>query len=972
MANKPFAIQGSTLTIGGVELQAGTTGVVLPGVTQAVNYKVEEVDERDGVNPDTFGSNENAVTVIDNSRYLQLTGTAPSADYVAATYSVDELDDGEIHEINVETVGVFLTADKGRAEAGNMWATLTPTPFVSFNSANWTQIPYRPKFRAGEVENVGGGGDSINNGDHSVSVGSDGVVTMSTSRGIVEFGALPEPGGTQHFHIMKGAGQDGSGGVDLYFGDDYNYVLQRADSYQGSEAYGVEIGAKDLDGGDQHVWRFDTDGDLHIPPGKTIRDAMTGDDLLNGSGTSVQSTTWVQDFETSLGAPADVPVMSTSVEYLANGDVVALFMHDVNNDSSSYSGVARFDSYGTKVWSMSFSGNLRTDGWGLAVDNNDGFIYVAGSAQAESGYKYATLTKLSEIDGDVVWSKSYDVGYNNSNMVVDVASDGNPVVVGYADNGTDAQIVTTKINSSTGAVIWSRALDGQGDEQAYGMAVGYGGEVVSVGYMAQLGEGEGADTDDRMLIVKYAGDGTIAWEAAVQVEAGYDCKGADADIDGSGNIYVCGNFDYNESIDKSAMIIIKFDSAGVKQWTRKVQGECEDFATSIVVGPDNYLYLAAVTGTNNNSDFSMVIAKYNTAGTVVWQRLLDNTTSWTFAGGLFLGNIFGGSNLAVRDGYVAVSGSFGAPDQGLPRAIVAQFASDGTLFTVGDYDFIAATFSGVLDSAASDITVTGAGKTDSDYIAEFTTSNFSPTVDLTSDLIGTRYSSTSGTVGTVKLTAPGSRKIEEVYGYNSVSVTSRNFGSTVTSTAALANTGNTQSIPISVSALELADLVALVNGTTGYYFEVSLDQSSWRKASYDGYDSTLGSEYFAFYLTNSFLPVSQGQTAYYRIVTGADPVVWWNAADLPNGDNNFRGATIDYHAYTGESTIIGTIHIVNDSGEEHISHSEVQSGTTDGENDDLWVVVNEGTVSYQRIDGESKTLKVQWTAKVFYGSEYYD
>ena len=1062
MAIKPFAIQGADLTLGGVNLQAGTTGVVIPGVTQATNYRVEEVERLitiGGNNPDTFGSDEGAVTVIDNSRYLQLTGTAPSGSYVAATYSVDELDDGEIEEITVETAGVFAAADKTRAEAGNMWATTTPTPFATFNAANWTQIPFRPKMRAGAVENVGGGGsgDSINNGDHSVSVGSDGVVTMSTSRGTVEFGALPEIGGTQHFHIMKGAGQDGSGGVDLYFGDDYNYVLQRADSYQGSEAYGVEIGAKDLDGGSQHVWRFNTDGDLYIPPGKTIRDAMTGDDLLNGSGTSIQSTTWVQDFETSLGAPADVPLMATSVEYLANGDIVALFTHDVNSNSGTYSGVARFDSYGTKVWSMKFEGNdgdIYTNGWGLAVDNVNGFIYVAGAKAAETGYEVAILTKLSQADGGVAWSKQYDVGYANSNSVVDVASDGSPVVVGYAYNGTDRQVVTTKINAGTGSVTWSRALNGQGDEEAYGMAVGPSGEVVSVGDMDniidyvgpvrtvltltatpasdpdwttdilgvtnggltyditfaggvatfsnivdvtgnrsvsdfagnitgdQIGSGTTnmtvtvatttmEDIANRILVVKYLSDGTIDWEAAVQVEAGYDCKGADADIDGSGSIYVCGNFDYDDVGNTyQAIIMFKFDSAGVKQWSRKVQGNCEDFAASIVVGPDNYLYLSAVTGITNTSDYTMVVAKYNTNGTVVWQRLLDNTTTWTFGGAMFF-NAGGGSNLAVKDGYVAVSGSFGDP--GTPtHAVVAQFDTLGTTFSMGDYDFIAATFSGVLDSAASNITVDGTSKLDSDYIEEFTTSNFSPTVDLTSDLIGTRYSSTSGTVGTVKLTAPGSRKIEEVYGYNSVSVTSRNFGSTVTSTTALANTGATQSIPISVSALELADLVALINGTTGYYFEVSLDQSSWRKASYGGYNSTPGSEYFIFYLTNSSLPVSQGQTAYYRIVTGADPVVWWDAATLPNGDNNFRGATIDYHAWTGESTIIGTIHIVNDSGEEHISHSEVQSGSSDGENDDLWVVQNEGTVSYRRIDGESKTLKVQWTAKVFYGSEFYD
>ena len=481
------------------------------------------------------------------------------------------------------------------------------------------------------------------------------------------------------------------------------------------------------------------------------------------------------------------------------------------------------------------------------------------------------------------------------------------------------------------------------------------------------------DTDNRMLVVKYASDGTIAWQAAVQVEAGFDCQGADADIDSSGNIYVCGNFDYNQGVNKSGMIIFKLNSSGTKQWSRKVMGDCEDFATSIVIGPDNYLYLSAVTGANNNSDYSMVIAKYDTNGNVVWQRLLDNTTSWTFAGGLFF-DFNAGSNLAVKDGYVAVSGSFGDPVSNfLPRAIVAQFDTNGSEITLGNYDFVAASFSGVLDNIASNITVTGAAKLDLDQSESFIVTDFSPTVDLTSDLIGTRSSSPNGAVSSVKLTAPGNRKIEEVYGYNSVSVTSRNFGSIVTTTAAFANSGNQNTVGVRVSALQLAELLALVNSNTFNYLEVSLDNDTYRKAFYSGHNPTLGSEYFTVYFPNeATLFVNGGTTVYYRIITGAEPVVWWDSADLPNGNNNFRGAVIDYHAYTGESTIIGTIHIVKDDGEEHITHTEVQSGSTDGENDYLWLVQNEGTVSYYRIDGEDKTLKIQWTAKVFYGSEYYD
>ena len=128
-------------------------------------------------------------------------------------------------------------------------------------------------------------GNIISNTDgsstYSVSVGTDGVVTMTTARGGLEFGALPEPGGPTHFHIMKPASENGSGGLDLYFGDDYNYVLQRPDAYDGNPAYGVEIGTNDNDGGDQHVWRFGTDGVLTLPANGDIVDS-NGDSVLGG------------------------------------------------------------------------------------------------------------------------------------------------------------------------------------------------------------------------------------------------------------------------------------------------------------------------------------------------------------------------------------------------------------------------------------------------------------------------------------------------------------------------------------------------------------------------------------------------------------------------------------------------------------------------------------------------------------------
>lgn len=156
------------------------------------------------------------------------------------------------------------------------------------------------------VSVLGGGGASTNeitNTDgtstYSVSVATSGVVTMNTARGTIEFGAMPEVGSPQHLHIMK---PELTTGVDLYFGDDYNYVLQRGTAYGSDPAYGVEIGTNDRSGGSQKSWRFGTDGNLTFPDGSLQTTAYTGTnnaatiDILDTNGlTTVYYPTFVEN-----------------------------------------------------------------------------------------------------------------------------------------------------------------------------------------------------------------------------------------------------------------------------------------------------------------------------------------------------------------------------------------------------------------------------------------------------------------------------------------------------------------------------------------------------------------------------------------------------------------------------------------------------------------------------------------------------
>ena len=298
----------------------GTTGQVLAKI-DSTDYSTEWVTPESGSGPTNEITNTSAsgttysvsvgtdgmisFPVIDGERTLwgavdedfniKTTRTEPGIDADISIISADDIWMEAGDDIDLKADGtVRITSDN--AAAGPQW---------SFGTDGNIQLPAGGDIVDSTGASVLGGSGPTNEitnthpegSTYSVSVGTDGVVTMVTSRGNLEFGALPEPGGPTHFHIMRPAGDNGT---DLYFGDDYNYVLQRPSAYGGAPAYGVEIGANDNNGGDQQIWRFGTDGVLTLPQGTTISDAtnivtVTLDQFNDGGFTGTQVFTKVSD-----------------------------------------------------------------------------------------------------------------------------------------------------------------------------------------------------------------------------------------------------------------------------------------------------------------------------------------------------------------------------------------------------------------------------------------------------------------------------------------------------------------------------------------------------------------------------------------------------------------------------------------------------------------------------------------------------
>jgi uncharacterized delta-60 repeat protein len=233
------------------------------------------------------------------------------------------------------------------------------------------------------------------------------------------------------------------------------------------------------------------------------------------------------------------------------------------------------------------------------------------------------------------------------------------------------------------------------------VAVDSSGNVYVCGYDFDSGSGV-----LRFIIAKYNTSGIIQWQRRLGGDTGTsNDSGYSVAVDASGNVYVCGQS--NPSNRYSAQIV-KYDTSGTLQWQRRlgpsVAGNSA-YALSLAVDSSGNIYFCGVATISGNQDF--LIAKYDTSGVIQWQRRLGSSASDI------------GRSVAVdSSGNVYVCGqSEGSSNLDF---LVAKLPGDGSLtgtYTVGGVS-IAYTTSSLTDeitslgNAASSLTDAASSLTD--------------------------------------------------------------------------------------------------------------------------------------------------------------------------------------------------------------------------------------------------------------------
>jgi len=313
------------------------------------------------------------------------------------------------------------------------------------------------------------------------------------------------------------------------------------------------------------------------------------------------------------GAGNDIG-FSTAID--SGGNIYVAGQTGSSGAGSNDFAIAKFDSSLTIQWQRTFGGTGDDIAYSLTLDSSDN-VYVVGQTDSAGPARESILIAKYNSSGTIQWQRVLGGTLPEMGKGVTTDSSGNVYIVAESRSasGANHSFYVAKYNSS-GTIQWQRMLEG-GNNYGYGIAIGSSNDVYAVGATSIA-----FVSVNRFQIVKYNSSGTLQWQRML--------SGSDPDtayaitLDSSDNIYAVGET-RSAGAGQQDFLIAKYNSSGTIQWQRILGASGSDLGLSVSVDSLGDVYaaiLAEPTGSGNTT----VIAKYNSSGTIQWQRKLGGTS----------------------------------------------------------------------------------------------------------------------------------------------------------------------------------------------------------------------------------------------------------------------------------------------------------------------------------------------------------
>jgi uncharacterized delta-60 repeat protein len=265
--------------------------------------------------------------------------------------------------------------------------------------------------------------------------------------------------------------------------------------------------------------------------------------------------------------------------------------------------LVKYDENGLQQWNRTWGGNKDDIGYGVAMDSS-GNIYLAGTTSSlGAGSDDMVLVKYDE-NGEQQWNQTWggglwDRGYGVAADLLD-----NVYLTGYTYSYGEgsADMILVKYDSN-GVQRWNRTWGGAGHDEGSGVTVDSSSNIYLAGHTNSFGAGI-----YDMVLVKYDSNGMQQWNRTWGGVNDEGCEGVA--VDSTDDVYLTGTR-YNLEEGGSDIVLVKYDSSGVQQWSRTWGGDEDECGNGVAVDLSGNVYVAGSTLSFGAGSTDMVLVKYS-------------------------------------------------------------------------------------------------------------------------------------------------------------------------------------------------------------------------------------------------------------------------------------------------------------------------------------------------------------------------
>jgi uncharacterized delta-60 repeat protein len=281
--------------------------------------------------------------------------------------------------------------------------------------------------------------------------------------------------------------------------------------------------------------------------------------------------------------------------------------------------VAKYDSSGTLLWDKTLGGANADYGYGVAIDSSDNII-VTGYTQSDGAGELDVLVVKYNSSGTLLWDRTLGGASNDLGFVVAIDSSDNIIVVGYtgSDGAGNFDVLVAKYNSS-GTLQWDRTLGGANNDIGYGVAIDSSDNIIVVGHTGS----DGAGGND-VLVAKYNSSGTLQWDKTLG--GGSSDYGRGVAIDSSENIIVVG-YTASDGAGGNDVLVVKYNSSGTLLWQRTLGGTGQESGYGVAIDSSDNIIVVGVTPSDGAGGQDVLVAKCSSSGTLLWDKTLGGASS---------------------------------------------------------------------------------------------------------------------------------------------------------------------------------------------------------------------------------------------------------------------------------------------------------------------------------------------------------